>query len=142
MRKTLAIIGMLLFCSLAQAQTSSELEAAKMLVNVAQAKSGVMYDFATNQVLAVNTFKLAGISVVDLNVGMLRSDGVVGAVSVDISKLKLKWLDLPWVNLVNYVNIGYAVGVQNVTLHGGYDQDPVGDNHVVTGPYASISVKF
>ena len=105
---------------------------ADVLPTLPGAKSGIIYDFKTNQVLATNTIKLASVKFVDINGGALRTDGLALTASVDISTLKISWLQLPVIDLFNYINLGYGVGVEDISS----------DKHYVNGPYASISWKF
>lgn len=136
------------------AQTSPETPATPSITSILGTvnkipglKSGVIYDFKTNQALATNTFevmtlKSIGADAISINAGALRSDGVAGTASVDMAKVKFAFLQFPILDLTNYLNIGYGVGIENMTFHGGYSEDPKSDNHIVYGPYASVSWKF
>ena len=72
-----------LLSGFANAQGLSAIDSSKTLINVSGVKSGIIYDFRTNQALAVNTIRVISIGLVDINAGAMRTDGIAATASID-----------------------------------------------------------
>jgi hypothetical protein len=138
-KKFLLIAVFVMACGLAHAEALSIGDTIKSLPGI---KSGVLYNVGKHQVLAINTLEVATYGPLALNAGVLRTDGLAATLSVDLNKVKLSWLQMPILNLTNYINVGYGIGYENITFTGDYAENPKDDNHFTHGIYGAISLKF
>lgn len=139
LNKLLLTIVMTLACSYAKAETVA---VTNVLSKIPAVKSGVIYNFGSHQTLAVNTFELASYTALSLNAGLLRTDGAAAILALDLNKVKLSFLQLPILDLTNYLSVGYGIGYQNITLTSDYSENTKDDNRFVHGLYGAVSWKF
>ena len=103
----------------------------------AGAKEGMMYNVKDGRVLNTLSLEVADYAGVALNVAYVGSDGLGAIIDYDLSKIPK--VNLPVLNLVQYLHVGIGAAYKTITLA---SDTAEGDNRFVWGPQVSFKLKF
>lgn len=107
------------------------------IFNSLNAKEGVMWNVRDGRFLNTLTVELAGLQGFSLNAAYVGSDGLGATVDYDLAMLPK--IELPVLNLVQYLHLGVGAAYKTITL--GSDTAD-GDNRLVWGPVVTFKLKF
>lgn len=102
-------------------------------------KEGVMYDFKNSRVLNTLSLGVVNYAHVGLDLSYIGSDGIGATLEYSLSGLPIA--NIPILNYLAYLNIGYSVGYRTLAL-GDVAENPKSDNQFIQGPCVFIKFKF
>lgn len=97
-----------------------------------------MYDFKNHRGLNVLGLELASYKGFAIDAAWMGIDGVGAVVNYNLGSLPVQ--NVPVLNYVQYLNIGYGLGWRTLTASSG--DNPKSDNQLIQGPVAFIKLKF
>lgn len=140
MRQLLLPLLMLLLMPLsAQAQTTQSLSISDELKKLPTVKEGFMYDFKHSRGLNVLGLEVLNYKGFALDAAYLGIDGIGAVANYNLGSLPVQ--NVPILEYVQYLNIGYGLGWRTLALNPAED-NPKSDNRLIQGPVAFIKLKF
>ena len=140
MRQIFLCLAILLLPALAQAQTTPQsLSIGDTLKSLPAVKEGFMWDYTHHRGLNVLGLEVANYKGVSLDAAWIGVDGLGGIVNYSLSSLPVQ--NVPILNYVQYLNVGYGLGIRTMTLTD-VTGNPKSDNQLIHGPVAFIKFKF
>lgn len=135
----LILLLALLSPALAQAQIANDTISILDQLKTLPLKDGVMYDFKNHRVLNTLALGVLGYGPVSLDLSYIGIDGLGVTLDYNLSDLPVK--NVPILNYVQYLNIGYTVGYRTLT-NDSISDNPKSDNQFIQGPTVFIKFKF
>ena len=136
MKKLIFGIIMLTMLTIGNTARAEDLSIGDTLVKMG-AKEGVMFNTKDGRFLNTLSLELANYMGFGLNAEYIGIDGLGGGIDYDLAQLPK--INLPVLDLVQYLHVGYVYGVKTITLA---DDRVSADNRVVYGPQITFKVKF
>lgn len=137
---TSLVLLLLVMPQLSKAETEqTSLSISDSLKKLPAIKEGFMYDFQHKRGLNVLGLEIASYKGFSLDAAWIGIDGFGGVANYSLSSLPVQ--NLPILNYVQYLNIGYGLGYRTMAL-ANVQGNPKSDNQLISGPVAFVKFKF
>lgn len=128
----------LAICFMATAAQAESLKLGEIL-NKLPVKEGYFYDWKNGKGYNVLGLELAQYKGFSVNAAYVGMEGAGATLDYNLSGLPIE--NIPVLKYAEYLNVGYGVAVQQITLKD-FDENPSSDNKLIHGPVVYLKLKF